>query len=130
MVAMQRLLVLDAVLVGPEPTRKTEATLNALHVPWAQQLQITFKIPRMALIVCVLSMPRKIWTVDCASALQDLVVMPLIRMLDAFLVDPLPSRKRLAMTSALLAHLDLESWIAMVAHQLILPCVLVNCFLR
>ena len=43
--------------VGCSPcgsTRKTEATPNALHVPWAQQLQITFKIPRMALIVCVL----------------------------------------------------------------------------
>ena len=39
-------------------------------------------------------------------------------------------KESLAMTSALLAHLDLESWIAMVAHQLILPCVLVNCFLR
>ena len=81
------MLVLDAVLVDLEPTRKTEATPNALHVPWEQQLQITFKIPRMALIVCVLSMHREIWTVDCASALQDLVVMPLIRMLDAFLVD-------------------------------------------
>ena len=69
-------------------------------------------------------------TVEYASVLQDLEVMQHSQMLDAFLVDPLPSRKRLAMTSALLAHLDLESWIAMVAHQLILPCVLVNCFLR
>ena len=106
MVAMQRLLVLDAVLVGPEPTRKTEATLNALHVPWAQQLQITFKIPRMALVVCFLSMPRKKWTVDCASVLQDTKGTQGLQASGALLAEWLPSNLLWGTSSAPPVHRD------------------------
>ena len=68
--------------------------------------------------------------VEYASVLQDSEVMQHLQMLDAVLVDPPPSRKRLAMISAHFAHLDLESWRAMAAHQLILHCVFVSFLLR